>query len=268
MILRTCYIDKIYRCYKRGRVSLDIELREGERIDDLQLRGLKIIQRAKDFCFGVDAVLAANFLSVKPGDRVIDLGTGTAIIPLILSAKTKASKIIGIEVQDFMAEISQRSVRLNNLQDKIEIIKGDLKDAPELLGKGAFDCVVSNPPYMNQGGGIINPRDSKAISRFEILCTLADVARTASSLLRSGGRFAMVHRADRIVDVIYYLRQYKLEPKRLRFVHSRPSSIPKLILIESVKDANAQLRYFEPLYIFDSDGNYSEEINRIYGRDS
>jgi tRNA1Val (adenine37-N6)-methyltransferase len=247
---------------------VDIELREGERIDDLQLKGLKIIQRTKDFCFGVDAVLVANFLSVKNGDKVVDLGTGTAIIPLILSAKTKASKIIGIEVQDFMAEISRRSVILNNLEEKIEILNMDLKDAPGVLGKGAYDCVVSNPPYMNQGGGIINPRDSKAISRFEILCTLEDVVRTASTLLKSGGRFSMVHRADRIVDIIYYLRQYKLEPKRLRFVHSKPGDIPKLILIESIKDANAQLRYFEPLYIFNQDGSYSNEINKIYGRDS
>lgn len=246
---------------------MEIQLLDGERIDDLQLKGLKIIQKKDDFCFGVDAVLVANFLTVRPGDRIVDLGTGTAIIPLILSAKSKAEEIIGIEIQPEMAEVSHRSVLMNNLQDKIKIINQDLKSCPDELGKGIFDCVISNPPYRQVNSGLINPRDSKAISRFEIACTLEDVTRVAANLLRSGGKFAMVHRADRIVDIIHSLRMNNLEPKRLRFVHPNINSRPNLILIESMKDAKPELKYMEPLYIFNPDGSYTEEINLIYGRE-
>ncbi|MCX7708863.1 MAG: tRNA1(Val) (adenine(37)-N6)-methyltransferase [Clostridia bacterium] len=247
---------------------MEIKLYDNERIDDLQYKGLRIIQKTDGFCFGVDAVLLANFAEVKNGDRVIDLGTGTGIIPLLLAGKTQAKEITGLEIQTEMAEMAARSIRLNDLEDKVRIVCGDIKRSVEEFGPSSFNSVVTNPPYMNHGGGLVNPSDMKAISRHEILCTLEDVIRSSSKLLVPGGQLAMVHRPERLVDILCLMRRYQIEPKYLRFVHPSPYKKPNLILIRGSRGGNPQLKMLDPLYVYDEKGNYSEEINRIYCRDA
>jgi tRNA1(Val) A37 N6-methylase TrmN6 len=243
-----------------------INLLDNESVDDLQINGLKLIQKKDGFRFGVDAVLLSDFADVRKNDRVIDLGTGTGIIPVLLSAKKQAGEITGLEIQQQMAEMAGRSVGMNGLDHRIKIVCGDIRNANKIFGNAAFNCVVSNPPYMNSGGGILNPMDSKAVSRHEVLCTLEDVIRTASQLLCPAGRFSMVHRPERLADIICYMREYSLEPKYLRFVHPAPYKKPAMILIRGTRNGNAQLKVMEPLYIHDMNGEYSDEINRIYGR--
>lgn len=246
---------------------MDIVLRDNERIDDLQYKGLRIIQKKDGFCFGIDSVLIANFADAKKCDIIIDLGTGTGIIPLLLAGRTEAYMITGLEIQAEMCEMAKRSVLLNNLQDKINIVCGDIKNAPAIFGQQKFNVVVANPPYMNVGGGLVSPSDTKAISRHEVMCTLEDVINASSKLLMPGGQFAMVHRPERLVDIICLMRSYRIEPKYLRFVHSAPSRKANLVLVKGRMNGNPQLRMMEPLYIYDENGNYSEEINKIYHRD-
>lgn len=243
----------------------EINLKENERIDDLQCKGLKIIQNKKGFCFGMDAVLLSNFCDIKNNSQVVDLGTGTGIIPLLIWAKNNVKKIYGIEIQEEVAEMAKRSVAMNGLEESIDIINEDLLKAPEILGVNKFEVVTSNPPYMLQGAGLINPQDKKAISRHEITCTLEDVIRVASRLLKHNGSFFMVHRPHRIVDIFCLLRQYKLEPKRIRFVHPKVKDKPNLVLIKSVKASRPELRFEEPLYVYNDDLTYTDEIYRIYG---
>jgi len=245
-----------------------IELKANERIDDLQCKGLMIIQNTKAFCFGIDAILLANFADVKKGDKVIDLGTGTGVIPILLAGKTQASKIVGIEIQAEMAEMALRSVKLNSLEDRIEIITGDIKDSARYFGSSKFNVVVTNPPYISKGSGVINPSDSKALSRHEILCTLEDVIRAAGTLLVPGGQFAMVHRPERLVDILYLMRNYKIEPKYIRFVHPSPYKKANLLLVKGAKYGKPELKMMEPLYVYDEEGNYSSEINQIYCREN
>lgn len=248
-------------------INMNIELKQNERIDDLQYKGLKIIQDSTGFCFGIDAVLLANFAEVKKDQRVIDLGTGTGIIPILLAGKTQAREIIGIEIQYDVADMAKRSIILNELQDRVKVINEDIRNLLQMFRKGEFDIVTSNPPYKHVGSGIVNPDDSKAIARHEIKCTLEDVISVSSDLLKDGGRFFMVHRPERIVDIIYFMRKYKLEPKTLRFVHPNTSKKPNLLLIEGLKGGKAFLKFMDPLYIYDAEGNYTKEINDIYGRD-
>ncbi|RKD28832.1 hypothetical protein BET03_07320 [Thermohalobacter berrensis] len=241
-----------------------VQLKEHERIDDLQCKGLKIIQDTTGFCFGMDAVLLANFCDIKNNSTVIDLGTGTGIIPLLVWAKNKVKKIYGIEIQKDVAEMARRSIRMNNLEDYIEILNFDLKEAPEKLGVNQFDAITTNPPYMEYGGGKVNPEDKKAISRHEIKCTLEDVIRVSSRLLRHNGRFFMVHRPHRIVDILWLLRKYKLEPKKIRFVHPKVDQKPNLVLVKSIKAAKPELKFERPLYVYNDDGTYTDEIYEIY----
>lgn len=240
---------------------------KNEKIDDLQYKGLKIIQKDKAFRFGLDAVLLANFVDVKKGSSVIDLGTGTGIISILLAEKTEAASIVGLEIQEEIAEMAQRSVKMNCLEDRVKIVCGDIKDSVDLFGASSFDAVVSNPPYMNQGGGIINISDTKAIARHEILCTLEDVIRSASKLLVPGGQFAMVHRPDRLADIIWLMRNFTIEPKYIRFVHPSPYRKANLLLIKGTRQGRPQLKMMEPLYVYDEEGKYSKEINEIYCRE-
>lgn len=246
---------------------MEIDLKQNERIDDLQCRGLKIIQNREGFCFGVDAVLLANFAQVKKGQRVIDLGTGTGIIPILIAGKTEAGEVIGVEIQGDVAEMAKRSAALNSIQDRVIIVNEDMKNAVSMFGKGSFDVVTANPPYKHAGSGLLNPEDSRAISRHEIKCTLEDVISAASSLLKNNGHFFMVHRPERIVDIVYLMRSYKLEPKTIRFIHPYPGKKPNLLLIEGLKGGRAFVKFMDPLYIYDGHGNYTAEINEIYGRD-
>lgn len=246
---------------------MEIKLNENEKIEDLQCNGLRIIQNKKWFCFGMDAVLLTNFCDVKNNSKVVDLGTGTGIIPILLSGKRNYSKAIGIEIQEEVAEMANRSVQLNNLQDKIEILNIDLKEAFNHLEANSFDAVISNPPYKLANSGIINPTDKKAISRHEIKCSLEDVIGTASKLLKQYGYFYMVHRPDRLVDIMCLLRKYRLEPKLIRFVHPKANAKPNMVLIRASKNGNPELKFEPPLYIYGEDGEYTDDVYKIYGMD-
>ncbi|HOG63228.1 MAG: tRNA1(Val) (adenine(37)-N6)-methyltransferase [Sedimentibacter sp.] len=244
---------------------MEIKLKDNERIEDLQCKGLKIIQNKKWFCFGMDAVLLTNYCDIRNNSKIVDLGTGTGIIPILLSGKRNYSKAYGIEIQPEVAEMAERSVKLNSLQEKIEILNIDLKDTLKYLDAGSFDAVISNPPYKLNNSGIINPDDKKAISRHEIKCTLEDVISTASHLLKQYGRFYMVHRPDRLADIICLLRKYRLEPKQIRFVHPKVKAKPNMVLIRASKNGNPELKFDPPLYIYDDEGNYTEDVHEIYG---
>ena len=243
-----------------------VELKENERIDDLQLNGLKLIQDPEAFCFGVDAVLLSDFADVKRGQKVLDIGTGTGIIPILLAGKTKAGSLVGLEIQGKMAEMAARSVELNGLENRVSIVTGDIKDYRKYFSKASFEVVVSNPPYTNKGCGLVNPYDTKAISRHEIMCSLQDVVRAAADLLSPGGQLAMVHRPERLADIICCMRECGIEPKYLRMVHPKPYKKPTMILIKGNRGGNPELKVMDPLYVYNADGTYSEEINRIYGR--
>ena len=241
------------------------DLMENERLDDLQRNGLKLIQKTDGFCFGMDAVLLSGFASVKPGERALDLGTGTGIIPLLLSAKTKGDHFTGLEIQTEIMKMAQRSVALNGLEKKIDIIQGDIKEASRIFGAASFDVVTSNPPYMNDAHGLKNPGDVKAISRHEVLCTLEDVVREGTKALKPGGRFYMVHRPHRLAEIITVMRQYKLEPKRMKFVHPFADKDANMVLIEAVRGGGAWLKLEPPVIVYKEPGVYTDEIYEIYG---
>lgn len=243
-----------------------MEIKPWERVDDLQIGGFKLIQDTRGFCFGVDAVLLSDFAKVKKGQRVVDFCTGSGVIPILIAAKTQAKSIIGIEIQPDIANTAQRSVILNNLEERINIIQGDIKDAASLLGHDACEAITCNPPYMHDGGGLINPNDMKAISRHELLCTLEDVCASAAKLLCYGGILYMVHRSDRLTDIINICKSHKLEPKSLRLVYPKPNKNANLLLIAAAYGGRAQLKVLPPLYIHNTDGSYTDEINRIYNR--
>jgi len=244
---------------------MDDLIREDESLDDLQ-NGYMLIQKNDSFKFGVDAVLLADFAEIKMVDNVLEMGTGTGVIPILLHAKKRPKSITALEIQPDMADMARRNVQYNKLEQSISILHMDLKEAPMVLGKAKYDCIITNPPYVKKECGINNPTENKAISRFEIACTLQDVLKSTKELLKSGGKFFMVHRADRLVDIIYEMRVLGIEPKRIRFVHSNVGKRPHLILIEGVRGGKPELRFMDPLYIYDDKGQYTEEINRIYGR--
>lgn len=244
----------------------EILLKDNERIDDLQLKGLRIIQNPDGFCFGIDAVLLSNFAKISKKGTVVDLGTGTGIIPILVAGKSSAKKIYGIEVQEEVADMAARSVALNGLSERIEILNINLKSVHQHLDKGMADVVLSNPPYMPAGGALLNPGSYKAISRHEILCTLEDVIKVAASLLREKGTFYMVHRPSRLVDIISLCRQYKLEAKCIRFVHPREGKEPNIVLIKCVKSGNPELRIMPPLYVYGDGTAYTKEIFDIYAK--
>lgn len=242
----------------------DITMQAGERIDDLHRKGYRIIQDPKRFCFGIDAVILSGFARVKKGETVLDFGTGTGILPILLEGRTEGKHFTGLEIQPDSAQMAQRSVALNELEQKIDIVTGDIKTASQQFGASVFDVVTCNPPYMNEGGGLQNPSDAKAIARHEILCTLEDVVREAAKVLRPGGRFYMVHRPQRLTDIICLLRQYGLEPKRLRFVHSYVDKAPTMVLIEAGRGSKPMIRVQPPLIIYRAPNEYTDEIYEIY----
>ena len=245
---------------------MQVEIKADERLDDLELKGLKIIQDPSKFCFGIDAVLLSAFAKVKPGENVVDIGTGTGIIPLLLSAKTDAKYIKAVEIQPDMADMAKRSVLYNNLQDRIEIICNDIKRADSFIKKSSVDVVVSNPPYIKSSHAIINPKDSLSLARHEIACTLEDILSAASNMLKYHGRFYMIHKAHRLTEIVCKMREYKLELKRLRSIHPFADKPAKMVLIEGVKQANPWLDIDPPLIIYKNDAEYTEEIIKIYGK--
>ena len=240
------------------------ELRDNERLDDLIRGGLRIIQSPESFCFSMDAVLLANFTSVKKGDRVVDLGTGTAVIPLLVSARSQVSKIVGLEIQAESVERAQRTVRGNGLEKLIEIIQLDIVDADKVLGVGKFDLVVSNPPYLPVGRGEQNRTDPIAIARHEVCCNLEAVVHTASRLVKYGGRVAMVHRPDRLADLIIEMSNCQLYPRRLQLVYPRPDKRPNMILIEAQYGSKPELIILEPFVVYNENDVYTEQFWHTY----
>ena len=244
---------------------MTVELKERERVDDLQRNGYRIIQRTDGFCFGMDAVLLSGFAMVKKGERALDLGTGTGIIPILLEAKTEGEHFSALEIQREVADMARRSVRLNGLEEKIQIVEGDIREASQIFGAASFDVVTSNPPYMNDAHGLKNPDLPKAIARHEVLCTLDDVVREASRVLKTGGRFYMVHRPHRLAEIITVLRGYKLEPKRMKMVHPFADRDANMVLIEAVKGGGVFLKMEAPVIVFKEPGVYADEIRDVYG---
>lgn len=241
------------------------ECGEDERIDDLQRNGYRIIQKRNGFCFGMDAVLLSGFACVREGETALDLGTGTGIIPILLEAKTEGKHFTGLEIQDEFAGMAARSVRLNALEDRVDIVQGDIKEASRLFGKASFDVVTSNPPYMNDSHGLKNPDLPKAIARHEVLCTLEDVVREAALLLKPGGRFYMVHRPQRLAEIITVLKGHRLEPKRMKMVHPFVDKEANMVLIEAVRGGRPMMRVEAPVIVYREPGVYTDEIYTIYG---
>jgi len=244
-----------------------VEIRAHERVDDLDLKGLKIIQNPKGFCFGIDAVLLSAFASIKRKDKVVDLGTGTGIIPLLVYGKHEPKEVVGIEIQEEVAEMAERSIKLNGLQDIIKIHRGDIKNAAKDIGANIFDVVVSNPPYKRANTGIINELGTKAISRHELLINLDELVLSAARLLKSGGRLSMIHRPERLKDIFLSLNKHNFEPKRIKFVHSKVHDKPAMLLIEAIKGGGEFLKIEEPIYVYNEDGSYTNEILRMYGKE-
>ncbi len=241
------------------------ELRPGERIDDLQRNGYHIIQDPKRFCFGMDAVLLSGFARVEEGERALDLGTGTGIIPILLSAKTGGSSFTGLEIQAESADMASRSVQMNGLSDTITIIQGDIRDASKRFGASSFDVVTSNPPYMQAEHGLIGGNEAKTIARHEVLCTLDDLMRETARLLKPQGRFYLVHRPFRLTEIFAKMQEYRIEPKRMRLVYPFADKEPNMVLLEGVRGGRPRLTVEKPLIIYREPGIYMDEIYDIYG---
>ena len=243
----------------------NIKLKENERIDDLEYKGLKMIQNKDGFCFGIDSILLSDFAkNIKKGARVLDLGTGTGIIATLLCGKTELFEIIGIEVQEEVYEMAKRSIQLNHLEDKFKIIQDNILNLNKYFEKNTFDAIVTNPPYKKKETGIQNEDTRKLISRHEIEANLEDFIKISKNMLKDKGEFYIVYRPERLVDLLSLMRKYKIEPKKIRFVYSNVNAISKLVLVQGVKNARPFLKLEPNLYIYDENGNYTEEILKIY----
>lgn len=247
---------------------MDIELKENERIDDLEFKDLKIIQNKNGFCFGIDAVLLSDFAkNIRNNAKVLDLGTGTGIISILLCGKTNLKQIIGVEVQKDVFEMAQRSIKLNNLQNKFQVINENILNLDKIYEKNSFDAIVTNPPYKKENTGIINIDEKKLISRHEVLAKLEDYISISNKLLKNNGEFYMIHRPERLVDILFLMRKYKIEPKEIRFIYSHINEIPKMVLIKGVKNGKTFLKFRENLYIYNENNEYTDEIYKIYGKE-
>ena len=240
-------------------------LDENERIDDLGIKNLKIIQNKEGFCFGIDSVLLSDFAkNIKKDSLVLDLGTGTGIIPILLCGKTDLKKVIGVEIQEEVYNMAKKSIKLNNLENKFEIINENILNLEKIYKENTFDVITTNPPYKKIDTGILNENKKKIVSRHEITASLEDFLKVSKRLLKDKGELYMVHRPERLVDIIYNMRKYKIEPKIIRFVFSNKNKEPKLVLIKGIKNARPFLKMEKNLYIYDENGKYSKEIEKIY----
>ena len=246
---------------------MEIKLKENERIDDLEFKNLKIIQNKDGFCFGIDSILLTDFSkNIKQNSKVIDLGTGTGIIPILLYGKTKNTKFVGVEIQPEVAEMANRSVKLNLLENNIEILNTNILELSKIYNRGSFDVVTTNPPYKKINTGVINENNKKLITRHEITASLEDFIRTASFLLKDLGEFYMVHRPDRLVDIFYEMRKNKIEPKKIKFIYPNKNKKTNLVLIKGIKNGKQFLEFENNLYVYNEDGNYTNEILKIYNK--
>ena len=243
---------------------MKIELKENERLDDLQRNGLKIIQKTDGFCFGMDAVLLSGFAQVKPGETVLDLEQDGHYSASAFR-QNRGKRFVGLEIQEAVAEMGGRSVAFNELENKIQIMRGDIKEASRIFGSASFDVVTANPPYMNDAHGLKNPAEIKAISRHEVLCTLEDVIREGTKVLKPGGRMYMVHRPHRLMEILGTMKSFKLEPKRMKFVHPFQDRDANMVLIEAVRGGGSWMKVEPPVIVYESPGVYTEEIYRVYG---
>ena len=242
-----------------------MELKNNERIDDLQFKDLKIIQNSQGFCFGIDAILLSDFArDMKKSELVVDLCTGTGVIPILLAGKTEAKKIIGVEIQEECADMAKRSVALNNLENRVEIINVDLKLLKNVIPSATVDVVTVNPPYMKKGTGVINEKNAIIISKHEVSCTLEDVIKEAARLLKFNGEFYMIHKSERIADVFCTMRKYKIEPKRVRFVYPQVDKHSNLVLVEGTRSGKEFLKHEKPLIVYKENKEYTDEIYKIY----
>ena len=240
-------------------------LKPGERIDDLQRNGYHIIQDPGRFCFGMDAVLLAGFASEAKGERLLDIGTGTGILPLLMEARTEIPHLFGLEIQEESADMAKRSVELNALEEKIEIIAGDIRGADRLFEAASFDVITCNPPYMIGRHGLQNAERSRTIARHEVCCTFQDIAEMTAKLLRPGGHFYLVHRPFRLAEILVTLSSCKLEPKRMQLVYPFVDKEPNMVLIEAIRGAKSRMTVEKPLIVYRSPGVYMPEIYDIYG---
>ena len=249
---------------------MKIKLKENERIDDLQYKGLKIIQNEKGFCFGIDSILLSEYAkNIKKDSVVVDIGTGSGVIGILLSKKADIRKIYGIEIQEDVADMAKRSVRLNKLEEKIQIINEDIKNIIKnnIIEKNTVDVITMNPPYKEKGSGVINENNNKLISRHEITADLKDFIEISSKLLKSNGEFYIVHKIERLADIICLMRENKLEPKRIRFIYPSEGKDANLVLLCGIKGARKFLKVEKPIYIYEENGNYTKEIKEIYNKE-
>lgn len=251
-------------CTKRG---INIFLEENERIDDLQYKGLKIVQNKEGFCFGIDSVLLSDFAKkIKKDAKVLDLGTGTGIISILLCGKTKLKHITGIEIQKDVYDMAKKSIEINNLQNRFDIINEDIRNLSKIFPANSFDAIVANPPYKKENTGLKNESETQIISRHEVMCNIEDIARISSKLLNSNCSIYIVHRPDRLIDIIETFRKYKLEPKILRLVYPNSKKEPNLVLIKATKGGKAFLKVEKPLIVYNNDGSYTDEVLKIYNK--
>ena len=246
---------------------MEIKLEKNERIDDLEFKNLKVIQNKNGFCFGMDAVLLSDFAkNIKRNAIVLDLGTGTGIIPILLCGKTELKKVIGVEIQEEVAKMAKKSILLNNLENRFEILNCNIKELNKIYENQIFDVIVTNPPYKKQDSGIINENEKKLISRHEITANLEDFIKISKDLLKDKGELYMVHRPERLVDILELMRKYKIEPKELKMVCPNKNKEPNLVLIKGVKNAKPFLKVEKNLYVYDTENNYTKEILEIYNK--
>lgn len=245
-----------------------IKIKENERVDCLQRKGYRIIQDPGKFCFGMDAVLLSDFAKANEDDRVLDIGTGTGIIPILMEARYGGSRYTGLEVQEESADMALRSVALNQLEDKISIVTGDIREAETYFEAASFDVITCNPPYMIGQHGLANPEEPKAIARHEVKCTLEDIIEKSARLLVPGGKFYMVHRPFRLAEIMTCMSKYKIEPKRMRLVYPYVDKEPNMVLIEGARGGKSRITVEKPLIVYESPGKYTREILDIYGEES
>jgi len=240
-------------------------MKPGERLDDLQIKGYEIIQSPGRFCFGMDAVLLSSFARVKKNECALDLGTGTGILPILLEAKNEGTRYAGLEIQEESADMARRSVLHNKLDQKIEIITGDIKEASGIFGAASFHVITTNPPYMIGEHGLKNENEALYIARHEALCTLDDILRESARLLKPKGRFYMVHRPFRLAEILGKMSAYGIEPKRMRLVHPYVDKEPNMVLIEGMRGAKPRMTVESPLIVYEKNGEYTKELLQMYG---